>query len=198
MSPGSRGFENDSPKIVGDADEPAAIVENHPVGRDRRRERAVGEAAFAQPTGPDPAMADDRGRYPQRPAHGDRGQDREVDRPDDPPAAPLGVPGAVESEVLRMPPGHVLSVAEESRRPDQAVRPGLVESDAIPRDEAVVDAWDRSIGGAGQPRVERLWAARGLEHREEPSAGSSAGANDRQAIEEDGHVPARPRPVVAR
>ena len=59
--------------------------------------------------------------------------DHQLGGPDQPRQAALRVPVPPEPEVRRMLPGEVLGIAHEARRPEQSIRPRLVEPDAIGR-----------------------------------------------------------------
>jgi hypothetical protein len=137
-------------EVAGDADDPVARVEEHPVGRDPGGEPPVGKAALDRAARPDPSVADHRRREPQRVAHRHGLVELQLDTPDDPAQPTRPVPGAIEAHLLRVPPCDVLRVAEEGGDAHPAVRPSLVEAHAVAGEEAVVDTHD----GAGLPTGE--------------------------------------------
>src|SRR3970282_1495050 len=79
----------DGPEVARDAEDPAALVDDDPVGRGDCGQRAVGEAELAPAASPDPAMADDRRGHPEGPAPGHRREHLELDGTDGPPAPAL-------------------------------------------------------------------------------------------------------------
>ena len=92
-----------------------------PVGVDE-----VGPAPGPDAAGPGHARGPDELR-----ADADRGDDRDLCSADQPGDAALRVPVAPEAARRRVEPGQVLGVAQEDRRPEQAVRRRLVETDSV-------------------------------------------------------------------
>ena len=159
------GVRERDAEILRDPDHPVARIQQHPVRRDRRRGSTIGEAAFPEPSRPDPAMPHDGRRDAQGVPDRDRLVDRELDGAHHPAEAPSQVPAAIEAHVLGVAPRDVLRVTEQRRRPQPALRPRLVEPNAVAGEEAVVDARDGSRRLAGEAWIEELRGGLGVHRR---------------------------------
>src|SRR5258705_414202 len=125
--PARRAGRQNPAELGGDAGRPPAGTEKSPVDGRPPEEPAGGIAELGPATGPHSPPTDDLGRALEGRAGVDRGEYRDLRRPDQPGEAPLGIPRPIEAALGGMEPGQVLGVAEEDRRPQQAIGPGLVE-----------------------------------------------------------------------
>ena len=144
----------------------ATFVEEHPVDVRPRDGPAGAIHEVGPPPRPDPAPAHDPGRPGQLVTDADRRLHGDLGGPGQPGETPLAIPVAIEAAAGRVEPGQVLGVAQQDRRPQQAIGAGLVEADPERRRAGVglaggAGGRGRLVGSHGAPAAMRSRASSG-------------------------------------